>query len=637
MPLNWLNGREAAAVGAALAENVLLQAGSQTRGSRNAAASQRQKLQQFLEKFLLTVDREARSLKLNVYKRAKLANSFKWRLLENGMEREVVDELCRALVLRLTTGGGAAPIIDAAAEPPRRERRARGDEIAALLANGDACLARGDYTQAVQAYDELLGHDARHAVAHNNLGMALIKLGRYVDAEAHFRRALSARSKYVDAHVNLAAVLQWTGRIAESEAPLRQALRAQPTRVDAQINLGVVLELRGRLNAASEVYEKLSRVAAGNPLVLLGLGRIASLEGRLAEAETYFTRARDADPRSPGPWAALAGLRKMTSSDGAWLKGALQVSEMELIPVEETQIRFALGKYYDDVGDFAQAFRQYQRGNELQKTLSPRYDPEARERWVDECINVYTRERLSGPHPGSSESARPVFVVGMMRSGTSLVEQIIASHPAAHGAGELDFWQLAAAQHEAVVRHGLPEEPLRKKLAETYLQTLKGHSAEASRVVDKATINCDYLGLIHSVFPRARMIYLQRDPLDTCLSCYFQRFSFSATYNFAWDLSELAHYYRQHRRLMDHWRRALPGTVLDVPYEELVADQEGWTRKILDFIGLEWDERCLNFHQTRRTVFTASYAQVRQQMYTSSAGRWRNYRKFIGPLLSLRD
>ena len=190
--------------------------------------------------------------------------------------------------------------------------------------------------------------------------------------------------------------------------------------------------------------------------------------------------------------------------------------------------------------------------------------------------------------------------------------------------------------HEALIRRGELGEPIRKKLAEAYLRALARHSVDALRIVDKAPVNSDYLGVIHSVFPNARIIYMRRDPIDTCLSCYFQQFS--PAMNFTMDLSDLVHYYREHRRLIAHWRAVLPpGTILDVPYAELVADQEGWSRKILDFVGLEWDERCLDFHKTKRPVVTASCWQVRQRIYNDSVERWRNYEKFTSPLLGLRD
>jgi hypothetical protein len=221
----------------------------------------------------------------------------------------------------------------------------------------------------------------------------------------------------------------------------------------------------------------------------------------------------------------------------------------------------------------------------------------------------------------------------MPRSGTSLAEQIIASHPAAYGAGELNFWAALIKKDEQLTDAVLSE-PARPRVAEEYLRILEGFSANASRVIDKAPVNSDFLGLIYSVFPNARVIYMQRDPIDTCLSCYFQQFLTGQ--NFTLDLSDLAHYYREHQRIIAHWRAVLPpGFILNVPYEELVADQETWSRKMLDFIGLEWDPRCLEFHTNKRRVTTASAWQVRQKVYKSSVARWRNYEKFIGPLKAL--
>ena len=189
----------------------------------------------------------------------------------------------------------------------------------------------------------------------------------------------------------------------------------------------------------------------------------------------------------------------------------------------------------------------------------------------------------------------------MPRSGTSLTEQIIASHPAAEGVGEPDFWLEAARAHHDEIRQAVLGLPARKKLAEDYLRLIERRYPDAPRIVDKTPANSDFVGIIHTVFPNARIIRMRRNPIDTCLSCYFQNFSTGMT--FTMDLSDLADYYRIHERIMNHWCSALPpGTILEVPYEELVADQETWTRKILDFVGLEWDERCLAFHETKRSV-----------------------------------
>jgi Sulfotransferase family len=326
----------------------------------------------------------------------------------------------------------------------------------------------------------------------------------------------------------------------------------------------------------------------------------------------------------------------MTPADDALLKAAEASTAARLAPYDEAMVRYAVGKYYDDVGEYAKAFRSFRCANELHRTAADPYDRDAHRQRVNDMIRIYTPEVLSRPQAGASDSARPVFVVGMPRSGTSLVEQIIASHPMAKGAGELAFWTEAVRKKGGALRQQPPGETLCRKLSGAYLRELSRHSADALRVVDKTPFNSDNLGVIHTVFPNARMIYLRRDPIDSCLSCYFQ--PFPAALDFTMDLADLAHYYREHRRLIDHWRSALPaGTLLEVPYTGLVEDPEEWSRRIMGFIGLEWDPRCLDFHKTDRTVMTASYWQVRQEIYRRAAGRWRSYEKFIGPLLELRD
>jgi tetratricopeptide (TPR) repeat protein len=637
MLLNWLNAREATRVGTALADDFVLQSEPGSGGMRSPRGNadvQGQGLQKFLQRFLQRVDREARPLKLNLFKRAKLANSFKWRLLEKGVEQQFADELTRALVLRLTSNQGGSTPSHAAAAPSKR--RSGSAETRALHTRGYELLTRAKYAEALECYQELVSLDARDAVARNGLGNALAQLAQYGEAEQQFRRAIGIRPSFPEAYFNLAGVLQMTGRWSELEVPLRRALKLKPSYIDARVGLGNGFVVQGRLEEARDCYEKVLRVAPRNVPSLVGMGQIEALQGRFAEAEATYQAALEVDPASSHAWAGLVWLRKMTPADDAWLKRAEEVADKDLTPVDEATLRFAIGKYCDDVGDFARAFRNFQRANELHKMRAAPYNREARSGLVDDLMRVYTPEALARARAGGSDSARPVFVVGMPRSGTSLVEQIIASHPAATGAGELHFWTVVARNHEGVIRQEMLAETLRKKLAAEYLRVLAGYSADALRVIDKAPYNSDYLGLIHSVYPNARMIYLQRDPIDTCLSCYFQQFA--PAMNYTMDLSDLAHYYREHRRLIAHWRSVLPAdTLLEVPYAELVADQEQWTRRILEFLELPWDERCLDFHKAVRSVTTASTWQVRQKIYSSSVERWRNYKKFIGPLLKLSD
>ena len=273
------------------------------------------------------------------------------------------------------------------------------------------------------------------------------------------------------------------------------------------------------------------------------------------------------------------------------------------------------------------AFAEYREANELSKRTGLRYDAAGTSRRVDEIIAASAAGVARSASPGSP-SQRPVLIVGMPRSGTSLAEQILASHPDVFGAGELPFWDGAAAAREA----GAPLEPL----AARYLALLEGLAPGSARVVDKMPPNFMHLALFLAAFPQGRIIHMRRHPIDTCLSIYFQYFQ--SSHAFANDFESLAHYYRQYARLTDHWRRVLPAErFLEVSYEALTADQELWSRRMLAFLGLPWDARCLDFHQTERTVITASKWQVRQKIHSGSTGRWRNYEAFVAPLLPLLD
>jgi len=270
------------------------------------------------------------------------------------------------------------------------------------------------------------------------------------------------------------------------------------------------------------------------------------------------------------------------------------------------------------------------------KEVADSYERDMRTWFVDDLIRVHTQEAIAKVGGGASDSMKPVFVIGMMRPGTSLVDQIISSHPDAQRAGELACWHDAVGEHEAVIRQGVHGKAVRARLADAYLRVLARQSVDAQSIIDKAFLNSDYLGVFHSVFQKARIIYMRRNPIGACLSCYFQQFS--PALNFTMDLSDLAHYYREHHRLMAHWRGVLPpGTILGVPYEELVTDQEPWTRKMPEFLNLERDQRCLEFYESERSVATASYWPVRQRIYTDSAERWRNCEKLISPLLDLKS
>jgi tetratricopeptide (TPR) repeat protein len=631
MILDWFDAREAIQVGSTLADSLLQ---PNAPGNRHPAARPKEGRAD-VQKFLQRALREIRPLKLNLFKRSKLLTAFKWKLLEHGYERAAVEELTHTLLMQLYGDkvGRAALLrsgLTAGSSSSTSARRAP-----ALLAEADGLFAGRKFAEAIERFQEGLALDPRNALARAKLGEALCSLGRYQDAEQEFRRAVALKSSCWNAHLGLGTLLRARAEFGASETALRRAAKQNPRHPEPLVSLGLTLGMQGRLSETRTCFDKALRLKPRDPSALSALGWLAKIEGRFEEAERLHRSALESDPSDAFAWASLAELRRMTPADADWLAGAERTLASGLQPHTESQLRFAMGKYFDDLGQFSRAFEQYRRANELAKMVAEPYGRAARTKLVDETIATYTPERLAQPAPGASQSERPVLVIGMMRSGTSLVEQIIASHPHAAGAGELDFWNVQAIKLRETLRRAPPDAALTQRLADAYLKELSRHASSALRIVDKSTVNSDHVGLIHSVFPRARFVYLRRDPLDTCLSTYFQ--SFAASLNHTMDLEDLAHYYREHHRLIGHWRSALPpGTMLEVPYAELVADHESWSRRIIDFIGLEWDPRCLEFHKTDRPVLTASHWQVRQRIYSSSIERWRNYEKFIGPLLGLR-
>lgn len=622
MMLDWFNAREATAMGTALADQFARRTAPSRASGANAA---RGGSDDAIQELLRRADGEVRSLRFNFFKKAKFANSFRWRLIENGVTKEFADEVTQMLVLRVSQ-----PRTDPAPQVPRADT----GKTEQLVARANQCLANGEYEEAVDLLTKLDEQSPQQPVILNNLGVALFSLGRYSEAEQRYREAIAANPEYPDALCNLADLLQANPQ--EAEEFVRRALKVNPKFPGARTKLGLLLLSAGREKEARSAFRKALKNFPKDADALVGLAQCVRGEGRFDEAETLIRRALEIKPRMPTAWASLQGIRKMTAADSEWCRTAEEIASSNLSLWEESELRFAIGKYYDDVREFDRAFENFKRGNELLKSVAPKYGRAAHAAFADDMIRTYTREALASLGASGSDSVKPIFVVGMPRSGTSLVEQIIASHPAAKGAGEPDFWLKAARENQNELRRQIVAESSRRRLAEDYLRFLERLFPGAPRVVDKTPANSDFVGFIHSTLPKARIISIRRDPIDTCLSCYFQHFSTAMTYTM--DLDDLAAYYRTHRRLMDHWLAALPaGTILEVPYEELVADQEGWTRKMLDFLGLEWDERCLSFHKTERAVNTASAWQVRQKIYRHSVERWRNYEKFIGPLLELRE
>lgn len=489
-----------------------------------------------------------------------------------------------------------------------------------------------DALVAMQRAAELLPGDAE---AHGNLGNVLRSHGQLEGAVRSHRRALELNPGYAESHNNLGSVLQDLGRLDEAAASFRRATLLKPDFAMAHGNLGNVLSL---LNRGEECEASCRRALELDPKLTAAIVQLAEAHagrGQFATAEELLRRAIGIEPDMPEAWAGFARWKKMGSVDAGWLDSVQRIVEQPLAPRREVHLRYALGKYFDDVGDHTAAFANYRRANELAKIGRPRHDRAQFSHGMDRITQTFDAQWMRRVAVVANPSDRPVFIVGMPRSGTTLTEQILASHPAVFGAGELTFWNSAAVRY-AAVRDGAEDLNTLRHLSAEYLQVLDTVGGDAARVIDKMPANFLYMGLIHGVFPKAKFIHLRRDPIDTCLSIYFQ--NFDAKHTYANDLDDLAHYYREYLRLMDYWRDVLPaGTMLEVPYERLVNDTEGWIRQMLDFIELPWDANCLEFHLNTRTVDTSSKWQARQKIHRFSMERWRRYEQYLGPLRSLAD
>lgn len=503
--------------------------------------------------------------------------------------------------------------------------------LATHCALGNILQNLGRYAEAAALYVRALERFPQVADLHFSLGSALLALGQLADAESRLRRGLELAPNSATALNTLGVILREQGQLNESEICLLRALELSPEYAEAHLNLGASYVHLGRIAEAESSYQRALDIQPDSASAMVIIGETRAYQGQFSEAEKFYRRALALEPEMPEAWSALAGLRKMTAGDAAWLSTAEKIVDKNLRPTQEFDLRYAIGKYCDDVRDFDRAFLNFRRANELSKSFSDRYDRKLQALFCDQIILSYGREQVQALQNGASSSEQPLFIVGMPRSGTSLVEQIAAAHPAIFGAGELSFWADACRSHPATISSARHDESLLRNLASDYLQRLASFSSDALRVVDKMPVNFLHIGLIHAAFPRARIIHTLRNPVDTCLSIYFQ--NFSGAYGYANDLEDIAHYYRQYRRLMAHWRETLPpGVLLDVPYESLVSDPKTWSRKIIEFSGLDWSERCLEFHGAKRSVSTHSYWQVRQPIYKNSVERWRNYEKYLGPL-----
>jgi tetratricopeptide (TPR) repeat protein len=418
----------------------------------------------------------------------------------------------------------------------------------------------------------------------------------------------------------------------------RDLLRREPGDAEVWDALGSSLLESGREAESKKALEQALRLKPNDAELLNKLGVVHQFQGDLASAGRLYLASTEADPGLARAYDNLVRSRSMKTADLALAVPIEKIANDESRDDESRLVaRFALGKLYDDCADYDRAFESYAVGNAL-KHRTAGFDAAAHSAWVDRVIAAYD-EAFFRTHAGEGDpSQRPVFVIGMIRSGTSLVEQILASHSRVYGAGELlEITKLVTDLPASLGTSVSYPECLRQLQAKQiqaaagkYLRNLADRDDRALRSVDKLPTNFLYLGFIAALLPKARIVHCRREPLDVCLSIFFQRFAQGHLY--AYDFDDIANYYAEYERLMAHWKKVIPLEILDVHYEHLLDDVERESRRMLNYCQLDWEEACLAFHRSTRPVRTASSWQVRQPLYQKARARWKKFEPHLDNL-----
>ncbi|MFN2365705.1 MAG: tetratricopeptide repeat protein, partial [Desulfurivibrionaceae bacterium] len=537
---------------------------------------------------------------------------------------------------------------------------------------GVAYRAQGDFKQALNCYEQALGLQPDDFVVLNNFGLVLADQKKFDDAASCFWQAVSVKPEYAEAHLNLGLALAAQKMFDDAASCFRHALAVKPEYPEAHYNLGVALAklkmydeaadsfrraLAGKAQYAEahchlgyvlykqkmfeEAIESLRLALAANseyPDAWVWLGRIHTIRGDLDKAQAYCDKAFAIEPDHADGLLLAASLREGSIENGLLLRQEKAFAKKDLEDEQKIQLAFALGKAHADNDDHDKSFSYIAEGNRLQRQ-SYEYAIEEDEQLFALIKEVYREDYIAEHFDKGNNDQTPIFILGMPRSGTSLAEQILASHPEVHGAGELEDFQQVALKltggrslTELFEKISRSSGDFDESLAAEYLARLRSHSASATFITDKMPHNSLYIGAIRLALPNAKIIHCVREPLDNCFSIY--KNLFGGVQKYAYDQEELGRYYLLYLDLMKHWHDLFPGMIYDLGYERLVADQEGETRKLLAHCGLSWDERCLAFYKTSRAVNTLSWTQVRKPIYKDSVKLWEKYRKHLEPLES---
>ncbi|MEW6993074.1 sulfotransferase [Colwelliaceae bacterium MEBiC 14330] len=475
-----------------------------------------------------------------------------------------------------------------------------------------------------------------------NALMGLADLAKYKRnfklAKEYYLQAIAVREESGIAYLNLSISLLQLGELDDSELACHKAISYEPKLIQARDNLGQILIAKGALDRAQAVFEQLINENPSNVNALYILGNIFKSQGKLNEASTSYQKAFSIQPSYSQAHFTYASIRQYQSKDDAHIKQMIEQIKLKELPTQnKIQLSFALAKAYEDIKDYPQAFEYLAQGNDLR--FKPyNYTISADEAFINNIIDTFNKKTINRLNITAEKSAKPIFIIGMPRSGTTLVEKILSSHNDVHGAGEIDnFFKLATdnfltestgflySKLDSYEKHQL------ESVGSKYLQQIQKINQGALHITDKLPFNMLMVGLIKIALPNAKIIHCVREPRDNCLSIFKNNFT-TDNYRFAFNLKAIGQFYNLYRKLMAHWHDTFPGAIYEVSYESIVEDSELEIRKLIAACGLEWQDQCLQFDKSQSIVTTASAVQVRKPIYNKSVGIWKKYQDFLQPL-----
>lgn len=498
------------------------------------------------------------------------------------------------------------------------------------------------YNKAEVIYRDILRRDPTNVNATRLLGVTALELGQHRLATRLLRNAIKLRPEFFGARLDLARAYIEKDDLNEGEETLAEAIKLEPRLPYPRMLLGNLLSKAGHYELAVEAFEAALALDPQQGGSLSGMGHALKTIGRQDDAIAAYRECIRLYPSAGETYWSLANLKTFRFTDEDIENMKKFVGEEKLPDETRVNFNFALGKAYEDRSEFRRGFSYYETGNRIRRETE-RYDPVSTEVIHDRIIETISPELLKKNEKSGDPDSAPIFIVGLPRSGSTLIEQILASHEQVEGTHELPDLPRTIMEINKQRPHGetYPEalsyfsaEELHQ-LGRQYLDSTLRHRTGLPFFTDKMPNNFPSIGLIQLILPNAKIINARRHPLDSCMGSFKQLFFKGQA--FTYDLVEIGEYYLEYQRLMDHWHDLLPGKILDIQYEEMVMDQEAQTRRLIDFCELPWDDGCLRFYETDRAVNTASSEQVRQPIYSKSLNSWRRFEDELQPLIEVLE